>query len=138
MPYGGFNPKRKRGLFGLISDVPGQISTLVKAEIAAFMAEIKDKAKVLGLGIGLFVVAGAFAFFALGVFVALAVIALALVLPLWLATLIVAVVLLLIAVILVLIGINRVKVATKQDPDGIAASIHHDVEALKGVGDYGH
>ena len=138
VPYGGFNPKRKRGLFGLISDVPGQISTLVKAEIAAFLAEIKDKAKNLGLGIGLFVVAGAFAFFALGVFVALAVIALALVLPLWLSALIVAVALLLIAVILVLIGVNRVKVATKQDPDGISASIHHDVEALKGVGDYGH
>lgn len=137
-PNSGFNPKRKRGLIGLISDVPGQLSALVKAEIAAFMAEIKTKAKNLGLGIGLFVVAGAFAFFALGVLVATAVIALALVLPLWLSALIIGVALLLIAALLVLIGINRVKVATKHDPDGISASIHHDVDALKGVGDYGH
>lgn len=134
----GFNPKRKRGLVSLIGELPGQITALVKAEIAAFAAEIKDKAKGLGLGLGLFIVAAAFAFFALAVFVALAIIALALVLPLWLATLIVAVALLLIAVILVLIGIGRVKAATKTDPDGIAASIHHDVDALKGVGEYGH
>ncbi len=137
-PNGGFNPKRKRGLMGLISDVPGQITTLVKAEIAAFTAEIKVKAKNLGLGIGLFVVAAVVAFFALGVLVALAVIGLALVLPLWLSALIVAIALLLIAALLVLIGIGRVKAATKHDPEGITASIHHDVDALKGVGDYGH
>ena len=63
-------------------------------------------------------------------------IALALVLPLWLATLIVAVALVLLAVILVLIGVNRVKAATKPDPEGVHASIRLDADAFKGVGEY--
>jgi len=134
----GFNPKSKRPLLALLGELPGQISALVKAELDAFKAEFAAKAKNVGVGAALFVVAAVFAFFATGVLVALAVIALALVLPLWLATLIVAVALLLIAVILVLIGINRVKAATKPDPEGIHASIRRDVDAFKGVGEYDH
>ena len=132
----GFNPKSRQSLFALIGELPGQISDLVKAELDAFKAEFAAKAKNIGLGAGLFIVAGVFAFFATGVFIALAVILLALVLPLWLATLIVAVVFLLLAVILVLIGINRVKTATAPDPGGVHASIRHDVDAFKGVGQY--
>ena len=138
MTSSGFNPKSKRPLLALIGELPGQISALVKAELDAFKAEFATKAKNVGVGAALLVLAGVFLFFALGVFVALAVIALALVLPLWLATLIVAVVLLLIAVILVLIGVNRVKAATKPDPEGVHASIRHDVDAFKGVGEYDH
>jgi len=134
----GFNPKSKRPLLALIGELPGQISALVKAELDAFKAEFAAKAKNFGVGAALFIVAAAILFFALGVFVALAVIALALVLPLWLATLIVAVTLVLIAVILLLIGVNRVKAATKPDPEGVHASIRHDVDAFKGVGEYDH
>lgn len=134
----GYNPKSKTSLFTLIGELPGRITDLIKAELAALKSEMSGKAKNFGLGIGLFVAAGAFAFFALGVFVALCVIALALVLPLWLAALIVAVALLLVAGILVIIGIDRVKAAGKTDPNGISASLHHDVDAFKGVGDYGH
>ena len=138
MTSSGFNPKSKRPLLALIGELPGQISTLVRAELDAFKAEFAGKAKNFGVGAALFVVAGVILFFALGVFVALSVIALALVLPLWLATLIVAVALVLIAVIFVLIGINRVKAATKSDPEGVHASLRHDVDALKGVGEYDH
>ena len=132
----GFNPKSRQSLFSLIGELPGQISDLVKAELDAFKAEFADKAKNIGLGAGLFIVAGVFAFFATGVLVALAVILLALVLPLWLATRIVAVILLLLAAVLVLIGVNRVKAATAPDPEGVHASIRHDVDAFKGVGEY--
>lgn len=138
MSSSGFNPKSRRSLFTLIGELPGQVSALVSAELEAFKAEFANKAKNMGLGVGLFVVAGVFGFFATGVLVALAIIALALVLPLWLATLIVAVVLLLIAAIFVLVGINRVKAATAPDPEGVHASIRHDVDALKGIGDYEH
>jgi hypothetical protein len=134
----GFNPKSKRSLFALIGELPGQISDLVRAELAAFKAEIAGKAKNIGLGIGLFAAAGVFAFFATGVLVALAVIALALVLPLWLATLIVGVALLLIAAVLVLLGVNRVKAGAAPDPEGLGESLRHDVDALKGVGEYEH
>ena len=135
---GGFNPRTKRSLIVLLGELPGQIIALIKAELDAFKAEIAGKAKNIGLGIGLFAVAGVFAFLAVIVLIALAVIALALVLPLWLATLIVAVALLLIALVLVLVGLNRVKAGTAADPDGIAASIRHDVDAFKGVGEYEH
>jgi len=134
----GYNPKSKQSLLTLISELPGQITALIKAEIDAFKADISGKAKNVGLGIGLFVGAAVFAFFAIIVFIALAVIALDLVLPLWLAALIVAVALLLVAVILALIGLNRVKKGTKHDPDGVTASIQRDVDAFKGVGQYEH
>lgn len=132
----GFNPKSRQSLFALIGELPGQISDLVKAELDAFKAEFASKAKNIGLGAGLFIVAGVFVFFATGVLVALFVILLDLVLPLWLATLIVAVVFLLLAAVLVLIGVNRVKAATAPDPGGVHASLRHDVDAFKGVGQY--
>ena len=135
---GGFGPRPRKTLITLVSELPGQIAALIHAEIEAFKSEMAGKAKNIGVGIGLFVVAGVFAFLAVIVFVALAVIALALVLPLWLATLIVAVALLLVAAILVLIGVNRVKAGTRADPDGLAASIRRDADAIKGVGDYEH
>ena len=138
MSTSGYNPKSKQSLLTLISELPGQITALIKAEIDAFKADISGKAKNVGLGIGLFVGAAVFAFFAIIVFIALAVIALDLVLPLWLAALIVAVALLLVAVILALIGLNRVKKGTKHDPDGVTASIQRDVDAFKGVGQYEH
>jgi len=134
----GYNPKSKQSLFTLLSELPGQITDLIKAEIDAFKADISGKAKNVGIGIGLFVGAAVFGFFAIIVFIALAVIALDLVLPLWLAALIVAVALLLVAVILALIGLNKVKKGTSHDPDGVTANIQKDVDALKGVGQYEH
>lgn len=134
----GFNPKSKRSLFALIGDLPGQIGDLVTGELAAFKAELAGKAKNIGLGVALLAAAGVFALFAVSVLIALAVIALAIVLPLWLATLIVAVFLLLIAVILALVGLRRVKAATAPDPEGVRASIRHDVDVFKGVGKYDH
>ena len=125
-------------MFALIGELPGQVTDLVKAELDAFKAELAGKAKNVGIGAALFVAAGVFAFFATGVLVALAVIAIALVLPLWLAALLVALVLLLIALILVLVGLGRVKAATAPDPEGLTASIRHDVNAFKGVGEYEH
>jgi positive regulator of sigma E activity len=134
----GYNPKSKQSLFTLLSELPGQITALIKAEIDAFKADLSGKAKSVGVGIGLFVGAAVFAYFAVLVFIAVAVIAIDLALPLWLSALIVAVALLLVAVILALIGVNRVKKGTKHDPDGVTASIHKDVDAFKGVGDYDH
>lgn len=133
-----FNPKRRRSIFALLGELPGEISELVRAELEAFKADLSAKAKNVGIGVGLFAAAAVFAFFATGVLVALAVIVLALVLPLWLATLIVMVALLLIAGILVLVGVNRVKKGATHDPDGVTANIRRDVDALKGIGDYEH
>lgn len=136
MTTSGFNPKSKRSLITLLSELPGQISDLVHAELEAFKAEFASKAKNFGVGAALFIVAAAIGFFALGVLVALLIIVFALFLPLWLATLIVLVLLLAMAAILVLIGVNRVKAATAPDPEGVHASLRNDVDAFKGVGRY--
>ena len=134
----GFNPKRKRSVFALLGELPGEVSELVRAELEAFKADLSVKAKDVGIGVGLFAAAAVFAFFATGVLVALGIIALALVLPLWLATLIVLVALLLITGILVLIGVNRVKKGASHDPEGVTVNIRRDVDALKGIGEYEH
>ena len=134
----GYNPKSKQSLLTLISELPGQITALIKAEIDAFKADISGKAKNVGIGLGLFIGAAVFAYFAVLVFIAVAVIAIDLALPLWLSALIVAVGLLLVAVILALIGLNRVKKGTRHDPDGVTANLQKDVDAFKGVGDYDH
>ena len=138
MSASGFNPKTKRSVFTLIGELPGQVSSLVKAELDAFKAEMAGRAKNVGIGVGLFAAAGVFAFFATGVLVALAVIALALVLPLWLSALIVFVALMLVVAVLVLIGLNRVKAGTASSPEGVSVSIRADVDAVKGLGDYEH
>ena len=138
MSNSGYNPKSKQSLFTLLSELPGQITALVKAEIDAFKADISGKAKNVGIGLGLFIGAAVFAYFAVLVFIAVAVIAIDLALPLWLSALIVAVGLLLVAVILALIGLNRVKKGTRHDPDGVTANLQKDVDAFKGVGDYDH
>ena len=138
MSTSGYNPKSKQSLLTLISELPGQITALIKAEIDAFKADISGKAKNVGIGLGLFIGAAVFAYFAVLVFIAVAVIAIDLALPLWLSALIVAVGLLLVAVILALIGLNRVKKGTRHDPDGVTANLQKDVDAFKGVGDYDH
>ncbi|MET0955442.1 phage holin family protein [Cryobacterium arcticum] len=138
MSNSGYNPKSKQSLFTLLSELPGQITALIKAEIDAFKADISGKAKNVGIGLGLFIGAAVFAYFAVLVFIAVAVIAIDLALPLWLSALIVAVGLLLVAVILALIGLNRVKKGTRHDPDGVTANLQKDVDAFKGVGDYDH
>ena len=134
----GFNPKTRQSLGTLIGDLPSQVGDLVRAEVDAAKAEFAEKAKNFGIGAGMFAAAAFFGFFAFAVLVALAVIALALVLPLWLATLIVAAVLIAIAAILALVGLNLVKKATAEDPDGVRASLRQDVDALRGVGQYEH
>lgn len=132
------NPKTRRSLGSLLGELPAQISDLVRAELAAFKAELTEKLKGLGIGAALFAGAALFLFFAGCVFIATAIIALALLLPLWLSALIVAVLLLIIAVVLALIGLRKVKKATATDPEGVRASIREDIDAVKGVGDYEH
>ncbi|RNE66999.1 phage holin family protein [Cryobacterium tepidiphilum] len=132
------NPKTRRSLSALLGELPSQIGDLVRAELAAFKAELTEKLKGLGIGAAMFAAAALFLFFAGCVFIATAIIALALVLPLWLSALIIAVVLLIIAVVLALVGLKKVKAATATDSNGVRASIREDIDALKGVGEYEH
>jgi hypothetical protein len=127
------SPRERRGLFKLITDLPGLIRELIEAEIESLKAEIVGKLKAAGIGAGFLVTAGAFAFFAVLVLTAAAVLALALVLPAWAAALIVGAALLLLAGIAAAIGIAQLKHGVPPTPTETIESVKEDVRVVRGI-----
>lgn len=125
--------RERRGLFKLITDIPGLIRELIEAEIESLKAEIVGKLKAAGIGAGFLVTAGAFAFFAVLVLTAAGVLALALVLPAWAAALIVGVALLLLAGIAAAIGVAQLKHGVPPTPTETIESVKEDVRVVRGI-----
>jgi len=117
----------KRSLFQLIGELPGLVSELIRAEIDAIKADLKDKAIRAGVGAALMLVAAFIAFcaIAVGIFAAIAGIATAL--PWWASALIVFGGLILIALILFFAGIGAFKSMKGRDR---LARIGEDVHSL--------
>jgi hypothetical protein len=132
----GENGRGSRSLITLISELPGLVIAVIKAELNRLKAELADKAKHAAVGMGMFVGAAVFAFFGLCVLIATAVLGLAVVLPAWLAALIVAVALLVIAGILALVGVRSFKKMGSLAPERTIASVKDDIDAIKGMGSY--
>lgn len=127
------SPRERRGLFKLISDIPGLIRELIEAEIESLKAEIVGKLKAAGIGAGFLVTAGAFAFFAVLVLTAAGVLALALVVPAWAAALIVGGALLLLAGIAAAIGVAQLKHGVPPTPTQTIESMKEDVRVVRGI-----
>ncbi|MDX2025487.1 phage holin family protein [Microcella sp.] len=125
--------RERRGLFKLISDIPGLIRELIEAEIASLKAEIVGKLKAAGIGAGFLVTAGVFAFFATLVLTAAGILALALVLPAWAAALIVAAALLVLAGITAAIGVAQLKHGVPPTPTQTIESVKEDVRVVRGL-----
>lgn len=125
---------RRRSLGELASDLPRNISDLVRAEIDSAKAELAAKAKATGIGVGLFAAAAFVLIFALGVFIAAGIAALALVLPLWASALIVGAALVVIAGILVLVGVGSLQRGMPPSPEKTMASVQEDIRTIKGIG----
>ncbi len=132
-PEGSDTGRERRGLFGLIADIPSLLRELLEAEIDSFKAEIVGKLKAAGLGAGFLVASGTFAFFAILVLTAAAILALALVVPAWAAALIVAGALLLLAGIAAAIGVNRLKHGVPPTPSDTIQSVKEDVRVVRGL-----
>ncbi|NRD09722.1 phage holin family protein [Rathayibacter agropyri] len=130
------NPKNARSLGELVSDLPGLVVELVKAEVASLKNELAGKAKNAGLAVALFAVAAFLLLTAWATFVTFAIIGIASWLPAWLSALIVTVFFLLVAVILALVGVRTIKKAVPPVPQDSIDSIKKDVQAFKGVGSY--
>lgn len=130
------NPKLKRSLGELISDLPGLARDLIKAEIEVYKAQAIAKGKSIAFAAALFLVAAIILFWVVAVLIASAVLAFSLVLPGWAAALVVAAILLLIIVIIVIIGVARLKSGTSGFDEPVKDAIAHDVDAVKGVGEY--
>lgn len=125
--------RERRGLFKLISDIPGLIRELIEAEISSLKAEIVGKLKAAGIGAGFLVTAGVFAFFATLVLTAAGVLALALVLPAWAAALVVGGALLLLAGLAAAIGVGQLKHSVPPVPSETIESVKEDVRVVRGL-----
>ena len=122
----------RRSILELLAEIPTLIGDLLRAEIEAFKADLRLRAKRAGIGAGLVVVALVLACLALTAFVIAAIAALALVLPVWVSALIVGGGLLVIAAVLTWIAIGRFQ-AAKPDIEGRIESIKTDVQLIRGV-----
>ena len=125
---------RRRGLLGLLTDIPTLVRELIAREIELVKAEVIGKLKSLGIGIGFLAGAVIVLLGMLGVLLTAAVLALALVLPGWAAALLVAGVLLIVAVVLGLIGYRKLVRTGPPIPTVSIDSLQRDLNAIKGIG----
>ena len=121
------------GLIGLVRQLPGQVSRLIRDEIRAAQMELTEKLKAAGIGVGLLVGGLVIALFAFGVLIAAAILGLSEVLAPWLSALIVGVVLLLIAGVLALLSQSRLKKGIPPLPQDSIESVKADIRTVKGV-----
>ncbi len=115
----------------LISEMTGQVSTLVRDEMALAKAEIQQTVKDGALGAGLFGGAGVLALYGVAALIATAILGLATVLPAWLSALIVTLVLFAVAAVAALLGRRKVDAAAPV-VERTPANVRADVETVKG------
>jgi len=127
------NTDGRRGLIGLLRQIPSQVSRLIRDEIRAAQAELVAKLKEAGIGAGLAVGGAVIALYALGVLIACAILGLATVLAPWLSALIIGVLLLIIAGILVMLGLNKLKKGVPPVPTESIDSVKADIRTVKGT-----
>ena len=125
--------ERKR-LGDLISEVPGQITSLLKAEIANLKAEVTGKVKGIGIGAVLLIVAVVFALYMVGWLFAAGFHAWQLLFPEWAAALLTAASLLVIILILAIPGALLVMKNVKFGEMRSVGSIKEDVNMARGLG----
>src|SRR5262249_5317298 len=104
----GFDPHRA-STGELVSQAAGQITTLVRSELALAKAEAVDKGKKLGLGAAMLAAAGLFGLFSFGLVIALIVAVLDIDWPLWLAILVPLLALGVLTLGLVGFGVSRLR-----------------------------
>ncbi len=122
----------KRSLFQLIGALPSLIGGLIRAELDAIKAELKQKAIRAGLGLGLLLGAAIILMLALVVLVIAGIAGLATVLPWWVSALIIFGLLVILAVMLVLAGLAALK-STKGAPEQLG-KLGDDVRLLSRSG----
>ncbi|WP_338888530.1 phage holin family protein [Rhodococcus sovatensis] len=118
----------------LVERLTEQVGTLVRTEINAGMAEVKEKGTRVGIGIGISGAGAVLVFLGLATLIATAVLGLATVLSAWLAALVVAVAVLALGGIMAAVGASKAKKAVPPVPQDTAASVSEDIAAIqKGI-----
>jgi hypothetical protein len=125
-------PRSKRSLFHLLTELPHLFGELIRAEIEQLRMELVQKLKGTGIGLGLFVLALNFLSLFVMLLILAGVFALSLVMPLWAAALIVAGGSLVLAVLLVVIGAIAIKTGGKPVPSRTLQSVRDDIATIRG------
>ena len=130
-------PRSKRSLFQLLTELPHLFGELIRAEIEQLRMELVQKLKGTGIGLGLFILALNFLSLFVMLVILAGVFALSLVVPLWAAALIVAGGALILALILVVIGAIAIKTGGKPVPSRTIQSVRDDIATIRGDRDRG-
>ncbi len=130
-------PRSKRSLFQLLTELPHLFGELIRAEVEQLRMELVQKLKGTGIGLGLFVLALNFLSLFVMLLILAGVFALSLVMPLWAAALIVAGVSLVLAVVMVVIGVIAMKTGGKPVPSRTIQSVRDDIATIRGDRDRG-
>jgi hypothetical protein len=125
-------PRSKRSLFQLLTELPHLFGELIRAEIEQLRMELVQKLKGTGIGLGLFILALNFLSLFVMLLILAGVFALSLVMPLWAAALIVAGVSLVLAVVFVVIGAIAIKTGGKPVPSRTIQSVRDDIATMRG------
>ncbi|MFG1928678.1 phage holin family protein [Cryptosporangium sp. NPDC048952] len=115
----------------LVTRITGQVSTLVRDELALARAELTEKGKKAGVGAGLFGGASVAALYGVGALLTAAIAALALVLPVWATALIVAAILFVVAGVVALLGKKNLSQATPPVPAEAVEGVKTDARIIK-------
>lgn len=124
----GFDPQHA-STAELVSQAAGQMSTLVRSELALAKAELIEKGRKLGVGAGMLAAAGLFGLFTFGLVIALIVAVLDIDWPLWLAVFVPMIVLGLLTLTLAGLGIRRLR-AGASAPQA-AGRVRDDIQSMK-------
>jgi hypothetical protein len=125
-------PRSKRSLFQLLTELPHLFGELIRAELEQLRMELVQKLKGTGIGLGLFILALNFLSLFVMLLILAGVFALSLVVPLWAAALIVAGGALVLAVVLVVFGAIAIKTGGKPVPSRTIQSVRDDIATIRG------
>jgi hypothetical protein len=125
-------PRSKRSLFQLLTELPHLFGELIRAEIEQLRMELLHKLKGTGIGLGLFILAVTFLSLFLMLLILAGVFALSLVVPLWAAALIAAGGALVLAIVLIVFGALAIKTGGKPIPSRTLQSVRDDIATIRG------
>ncbi|WP_238782313.1 phage holin family protein [Prescottella equi] len=117
----------------LTERLAGQVSTLVRTEVASAVEEVKAKGTRMGIGVGISGAGLMLIYLGVGALIATAILGLATAVAPWLAALIVSLVVLAVGGILAAVGAARAKNAAPPVPADTVDSVRRDVQAVKGT-----
>ena len=122
---------RDQGIGDLVKELSGQVSTLVRQEVALAKAEVSEKGKQAGVGAGMFGGAGIAGLLMLGSLTAFLILVLHLAMPAWAATLIVTALWGAVAGVLALQGRTKLQAMGTPVPEQTIETVKEDVQWAK-------